>query len=278
MTYGKRNILIVVGLVFTVLVIAGFPLATLLSGRSGWVDHPLSRLPSHSWWLSYGISPPTRGQYIWYAAALLALVLLVFAACLILRSIYRRTASEEVFFFLLFLFTYPFELLRSWNAVLSLNGSSVFVTVVCARIIYFGRFFGWTSLFISSLYAIRIRYRNLGILLLVALLLSLTLASALPLDSSDMLADYLYRLGDEAAVLFVLLICQLFSTINYFVAAFRRQNRRFTVAALAVLLTILGKVTIVFLGSPAQSMIGLFLSAAGISLFIRQMNQIHLWI
>jgi hypothetical protein len=246
--------------------------------RSGWEDHPVSRLTSHHWWLTYDtVSPDTR-QYVWYASALLLLSLFLFAASAILRSIYRRTAAADVFFFLIFLFSFGFELLRPWIALLSMKGGSALLTTVSARFVYFGRFFGWTALLISSLYAIDIRYRNTGILLLASVLLSLTLASSMPLDSAAMLADYLFRLGDEAAILFIVMVCQLASVANYFAAAYRRQNRRFTVAALAVLLTVLGKVTIAFLGSPGQTIVGFVMCVGGVLLFIRQMNQIYLWV
>ena len=278
MTYGKRSTLLAIGLAFLILCAASFPVSVVILHRTGWEGHPISRLTSHHWWLSYDTVSPDGRQYVWYASALLLLALFVFVACIILRSIYRRTAAADVFFFLIFLVTIGFELLRPWIALLSMRGGSVLLAAVSARFVYFGRFFGWTALLISSLYAIDIQYRNLGMLLLASLLLSLTLASSMPLDSAAMLADYLFRLGDEPAILFIVLVCQLAAVANYFAAAYRRQNRRFTGAALAVLLTVLGRLTVSFLGSPGQTIAGFVLCVAGILLFIRQMNQIYLWV
>ena len=278
MTYRFRNNILIMGMVFTVLCAAGFPLSLFLLYQADWQNHPVSELPSHSWWLSYNTPSPSYTQYLWYSAGIFLFIIFSFTAALMLRSVYRRTASAEVFFFIIFLFTIPFEALRSWNALLSIKGAAVIVTVLITRFIYFGRFFGWISLFLSSLFAIDIRYRKFGILLLVGLLISLTLTSAIPLDSSLFLSDFLYRLGDEAAVWLVILAAQLFSTINFIVASFKRQNRRFTLAALAVLLAIIGKECITFVSSPVQIVAGLVLGIAGILLFIRQMNQVYLWV
>jgi len=41
---------------------------------------------------------------------------------------------------------------------------------------------------------------------------------------------------------------------------------------------VLGRVTMSFLGSPGQTIAGFVLCTAGILLFIRQMNEIYLWV
>jgi hypothetical protein len=277
MTINLRNSLLILGLFIAILCIFAFPVSVFLLHRADWLNHPLSQLVSHQWWLTYHTASPSSAQYLWYAAVIFANAVFVFVIGVILKAFYRRTASAEVFFFLVFLFTFPFELLKPWNAVLSIHGGSILVNLVLSRIIFFGRFFGWAALFISSLYAIDIRYHKFGILLLIALLLSLTLASSMPVDTSTLLADFLFRLGDETAILFITLISQLLAVTNYFVAAYRRQNRRFILAAVAILLVIVGNHGVTFFGSPVQLMLGFFAGAAGTLLFLRQMNEIYLW-
>ena len=93
------------GMIFTVLCAAGFPLSLFLLHQADWQNHPVSELPSHSWWLSYNTPSPSYAQYLWYSAGIFLFIIFSFTAGLMLRSVYRRTASAEVFFFIIFLFT-----------------------------------------------------------------------------------------------------------------------------------------------------------------------------
>jgi hypothetical protein len=129
----------------------------------------------------------------------------------------------------------------------------------------------------ASLCAVEVRYQRFGLLLLAAMLLALMLAYSIPLDSSILLANFLLKLGDEPAVLFAVMAMVLFSLINFFLAAYRRKNRRYLLVALAVAVVLGARDFYLFTASPVRIIVGMVLVPVGVLFFVRQVDRIYQW-
>ena len=127
MPYGQRNTILVSGLIFTGIILLVYLLSIVLllvetGGRLGDLSRLRPGATLQPWWLQNLGSPRAGIPYYWKSAGVLALVLTTFIAGLVLRRLYQRTASAEIFFFLFFLFTLSLESLWTWNVLVLARG------------------------------------------------------------------------------------------------------------------------------------------------------------
>ncbi len=267
------------GLSFTALQLAGLLAAAVAVYFRGWHLSlgTTPTAPSHFWWLRYGAGQPGSTGLLWDLVGLFILLLICFIAGIVFRGLYNRTASAEVFFMIFFLCSFALEATRVWNGLLLLEGLPTTFSVIGTRVIYFGRIFGLICLLFASLYAIEIRFQRLGVLLLSSIFLSLAFAYVLPVDSSVVLSNYLYRLGDERSTSFFVLVLQIAACLNFVIAGLKRQHWAFPLAALAVLLMLIGRELLLFQITPFSLAAGELALVAGLWLFSMQMRRVYLW-
>lgn len=281
MPYGQRNTILIAGLVFMGMlllayVVSAFLLFTLTDGRLGELTHLRPEVTPHPWWLEYFETPASEALYLWKTAGLFVLLVVCFVAGLVLRRLYQRTASAEIFFFLFFLYSLSFEATWSWNAILIHLGSPVLLNVILSKVTYFGRLFGLLALLTSSLYAIEISQQKFSLLLLSAFLVSLAFIYVLPVDASYLTANFLYDFGDRTSVWLVVVVLEVAVALNFFVAAHRRERGEFVYAGVAMIVIAAGK-ELTHLGGPLQISCGTLLLAAGIWMFGSRIYRVYLW-
>jgi glucan phosphoethanolaminetransferase (alkaline phosphatase superfamily) len=108
------------------------------------------------------------------------------------------------------------------------------------------------------------------------ILLSLILAYSLPMDSSVLLTNLLYRLGDEQGIFFMTLAFSLFVLLNFLIASLKRQNR-FLIIMIAVFIVLLGREMLFYVVNPYMIITGFLLITTGTVVFSRQIDKIYLW-
>jgi hypothetical protein len=275
MARGLRSAVQTSGIIVASFLLASLTLSVVLLYTNG--DTEMPNAPLHKWWLIYGEDPLPLAHQIWNIGGLFYLLLFSLGAAFLLRRLYQRTASAEAFFFFFFLLSTFFEAFRFWNLFTVLRQAPVFFNILLSRITHWGRFFGYSSLLMASLCAVEVRYQRFGLLLLAAMLLALMLAYSIPLDSSILLANFLLKLGDEPAVLFAVMAMVLFSLINFFLAAYRRKNRRYLLVALAVAVVLGARDFYLFTASPVRIIVGMILVPVGVLFFVRQVDRIYQW-
>ena len=281
MPYGQRNAILISGLLFAgALLLAYIASAVLLFSITGGELQQLSKLrpelTSDPWWLEDLESPSSNALYLWKTVGLFVLLAAAFVAALVLRRLYQRTASAEIFFFLFFLFSLSFESIWSWNAILIHLGSPVLLNVVLSKVTYFGRFFGLLALLTSSLYAIEISQQKFSLLLFTAFLVSLAFIYVLPVDASYLTANFLYGLGDRTSMWLIMGVLEAAVAVNFFIAAHRRERSEFVYAGAAAVVIAVGK-ELTNLGGPAQILAGVVLLGVGVWLFSSRVYRVYLW-
>jgi len=192
------------------------------------------------------------------------------------RTLYRRTDSAELLFLMLFCLSLCFEVWRLGNLVFQAFGLSQYLSVVVTRLVLFSRFFGLLCLLVASLYAVEMNYTQYSILIGGMVVLSLTLAGVLPLDTSLYETSFIYKLGDRRGLSFVRLILAVLTLINFLAAARLRHSRRFAVAAAAVLMVFSGKELLQYGAAPLPLLLGTTLMIVGFVVFVRQIVVFYL--
>jgi hypothetical protein len=282
MPYSYRNSILTAGLLVSIFFIICFAFSIIVlwkltSGDFSLVYSSLEEQPAHSWWLHYRESSANSALFFWHIGGLTGLFLVCILTTIVLKRIFRRTASAEIFFFVFFLYSLSFEAIWTWNAVLTIRGSPVFIGVLLTKITHFGRLFGLMSLVISSLNALEISRQKFSILLAGSFLISLVLIDILPMDSSVLLSNFHYRPGDERGLWIITLALEAVAIVNYLVAAYRRERRELALIALGILLILVGRELLLFWSGPLHISIGLALTSVGIWFFTKQINRIYLW-
>jgi len=282
MPYGYRNTILVFGLALTSIILIGYLITFILILCTDWVEFEqiFTRVQDQNQstrWPVYLGATSLGGQHLWYLAGLFLLILICVISCTVLKRLWERTASAEIFFFLFFLYSISFEAIWLWSAIAIVKEAPVFLGIMLSKIILFGRFFGLISLLFSSLYAIEMSYQKFPILMLTPILISLALAYTLPVDSSVLMRNFLYKMGDAKSHWIVTIVLEIVTILNYLIAAYRRGKRAFVWIAVGVFLILLGREFLIFTLEPLPTAISIILAIAGIWIFSKQINRVYLW-
>jgi hypothetical protein len=274
MPYGYRNNILTAGIVLMSVMLIAYFVTLILIVFTGWAgfEQIFHKIEDQA-------SAETRSSWyhLWYSGGLFLLILICFFSCTVLKRLYQRTASAEIFFFMFFLFSISFEVIWLWSGVAIVTGAPVFLGILLSKILLFGRFFGLISLLFSSLYAIEMSYQKFPILMLSPVLISLALTYTLPIDSSALTNNFLYKLGDIKSHWIVTIVLEIVTILNFLIAAYKREKPSFAWIALGVLLILLGREMLIFMHSPLPIAISILLAIIGIWLFSRQIYRIYLW-
>lgn len=275
MLVGFRKNILIGGLLFSLLLIIILISAIYFLFASGFNFNDFSLLKSNTWWFTYEF---LSSQYIhiWAFLSIFLILVFILISGIMLRILFKKTASPELFFYTIFLFSFSFESFRILNIFFYFYQTPLYFCIFNSRLVYFGRIFGILSIFCSSLYAVEIKYQKFNILISVSILLALILAYSLPMDSTILLTNFLYRLGDEVGIFFLNYAFVFFIILNFLIAAIKRQKRFFYIV-LAVFIVLSGRELLFFIANPAMIIINLFLIAGGTILFSRQIDKIYLW-
>lgn len=205
-----------------------------------------------------------------------AVILFSFFANTSLWNLFRKTVSPEIFFTMIFIFSLSLEVLRMGMVLAQAWALPVYLSIALTRGVYLGRFLALLCLLAASLYGIGMKYSNYSTLLAGLLLLSVTMASIIPVDSTTLRFNFLHKLGDEQGYILVNIITGFLVLLNYTVARITRRSNRFFLVAAAALLLFIGKELVYFGISPVAIGSGLLILVLGTVLFSRQIGVFYL--
>ncbi|MBI9103284.1 MAG: hypothetical protein JEY99_12780 [Spirochaetales bacterium] len=205
--------------------------------------------------------------------------LLVFAlisATVLLHS-FRKTSAPEVFFILVFLLLLSTESLRLGLIYIQKAGLPFETGRTLSRVIYFGRFMGTTSIFISGLFACGIRNQRIEMLMGIGALISLSLATTIPLDNRTSEFSMIYTNSLNSQFFVVFMIIKVLSVWNYIYAGIVNNNRNYYFIGIGILMITAGLELVLNFQAVPFTGIGLLLMISGITLFGTQIHKIYLW-
>ena len=277
MIYRNKNIifsLILIVLIF--LIIASTALFVLMLVLDWEEFFAIPRI-SHIWWFMYEDYTPVYTDYIWNTGILLSSLILLLISFLILKNIHNRTGLPEILFFIFFIMTISFECLRPFLLLTNIFNLPVYVSILISRIIYFLRFFGLFLLLFTSLYILEIKYHKYGVLLIITALLSITFAYVLPIDSSVLLTNHLYKIGNEISFSFTSIAIQIVCLINLIIAYLRKKQKRIIYLTIAVFLVILGRELLIFNILNILNFAGFVFLFCGLIILFKNIGKVYLW-
>jgi hypothetical protein len=260
------------------LLLSALLLALLIAGIVGYVIFHVS---------SHNPSVLLEGMRIMpnkpYNLTLLNTVIAVFfllislVAGYILKSYFRKSISEEIFFFILFVLFLSFEAVRVVHIPLILHNEPTYYGALVTRIILFGRIFSTLSLFFSGLFAAGLTYQKYGIFIGLAILIGFTFSGTVAIDTTRLDSHLMYHVGNQREVVGVLLGLKGISALNYFLGGYIKSNRDYLYMGLSVVILIAGLELIFRVYSFTAAITGFILITLGIVVFSNRIHSAYMW-
>ena len=273
-----QNKIIIAGLIFSIVNLLLFVIGSYLIWTYGFNPQDITFYTSYPWWFRLGDITVSRNLLFNVLGSILCLLLFSLFGNAGLRRLFRKTTSPEIFFIITFIICLSLENLRTGIIIIHVLSLSVYLSTALSQGIIFGRIFALLCLLVSSLYAVGMKYSSYSTLLGGLLLLSVTLANIIPIDSTMLQVNFLCKLGDERGYMFLHFILGLLMLLNYSVACLSRRSKRFLPMGAAALMLFVGKDLLYFGVSPLPSGLGMLLLICGTILFSRQIGVFYLWI
>ncbi|MEW6548713.1 MAG: hypothetical protein AB1407_04555 [Spirochaetota bacterium] len=194
----------------------------------------------------------------------------------ILRS-FRQTVSAEIFFFAFWLCCASFEALRPLHLLLALGGSADGVLAVIDKAYTGVKFFGYSSLFISGLYASGMRNEKHLSIVAVCAAISVALATSLPVNTGIWDRTLLFKVGYSNLINGFAFSIIIITITNYIIATRVRGDRSFYYVALGLAASTAGTFLLSKDISPLASLAALVALGLGSWLYINKLHSYYLW-
>lgn len=268
MTLSMRNAILLIGLALNLLLLAGVVL-----GLGRIAPDEILNPPDFQALLRWTLSAQ-EGRM----AALVGIGFYTLFSVLFLYGRFRKTASPEIFFFMLYLLSLAAEGMSILPMVMRSLQAPIYTDILIVKIIQMARLFGVFSIFCAGLFANGMQYQKLSIAFGIALLTAFTFASLLPVPDPG----YNLQNGNEmhqiSDLMLVVGILKILSVINFIVAWIRNSIRDYLWLGVASAAVLLGSEGLL---EPETAWIRLPAIIAllfGVRLFSRRTHEIYLWI
>lgn len=222
----------------------------------------------------FGLRVPSHILSLMDVAALCGFA--VIGQAFVLRS-FKQTVSAEVFFFAFWMCCASFEALRPLRLVLALGGSADGVLAVVDKFYTGVKFFGFSCLFISGLFASGMRNEKQLSIVAVCAAISIALASRLPVNSGIWDRTLLFKVGYGNLINGFSFSIIIITIMNYLISTRVRGDRSFYYIALGIAASTAGTFLLSKDISPLASLLALLALGGGSWLFIKKLHSFYLW-
>ena len=197
------------------------------------------------------------------------LALLSTTTCVVIFLSFRNTASSEIFFFFIFIFSFIFDIFKLADT--GLYG------MPASRIVYYGLFMGALSVFCAGLFTTGLEYQRMGIAAIVVFLLPAALVLVLPVDISSVVAGGTFEIGRFHEVSIALLVLYLMAVLNFIIAGLKNESREYLIIAAGLFVAGCGRALVYYFKSPIVIGIGFVILVSGTITFALRIHRLYLW-
>lgn len=200
-----------------------------------------------------------------------------FTAGLILKNLFRKIASPEIFFFSLAVLSLSLTSVRSLLLIEGFPDYPVYLSETITRAVYFGKIITVLCLFTSGLFSTGISFQKQESFLLLIVLISFVLSVAIPIDIFKTDIILLRGNGSEYGINIIFILLQIFAILNFAVGSIKNNNYDYLFLSLGVGMFALGN-ELLFALIPGWISIGaILLLISGTILFGYKTHKIYQW-
>ncbi len=203
---------------------------------------------------------------------ILSLIFLIF-----IYNMFKQTHAVEIPFFIAFILAIGFESLRL--LFLSYNSYNTIIENISliSRVIYFFRLSAIFSIFVSSIFAIKVLSRQTSYVLMTVFFVAFLLTNSMPVNNSDISKLFLSSSNNSYAYQYVLIFASFLSGVNYFIAYTLKNSRVYLKACISICVLIIAYWILLYANSFIALGVGLVLFILGAIFFVLGIHSYHLW-
>jgi len=227
-----------------------------------------------NWWFLYSSS----GNFNWELSlglvmGLSLLSLLVNAG---LNIFFRKTSSQEMFYFRMFLLTLSLYSVRSLHFYIQINHFGLYYHVLITRVLYFLRLMGTGCLFLSGIAIYEKKFQRMSTIFLAVLMASSIIAIIIPINQEFYLGSLINPLTDELTFFMFFLVLQFLILLNYLLYVYYRSSWA-NIGMFSGILLILLCGDFFFYMNTTGMIVALIFLPLGSYLFGRKIFYLYLW-
>jgi len=211
-------------------------------------------------------------------AALAAAVFYALCASMLTFFLFEKTQSPEILFFGLFAVSFAFEALR---LLIPLQRMYAFPTVLLqagSRFLFFGRFFGVVSLFVSAVYAAGIDAQKQGKVVIAMLIAILIVVLRIPLSGQSWDTSLTILSGYSSMFRFTEIALVAITVLSFLAASYIKETKEYLFVSLGAFLVSLGRALLAGADTWVIPALGLSMLIAGTWLITQRLRRVYLWL
>lgn len=191
---------------------------------------------------------------------------------------FEKTQSPEIIFFVLFVLSFVFEILRLMVPLRALYDFPMVLLVIGARILIFGRFFGVLSLFASSVYAAGLNFQKQGTIIFGIVIITLIISLGVPVDGASWDTSFTMISGYSSVFRLAEIGILSMAVLSFLVGAYTRDAGEYLYITLGALLVSLGRSFLLSADSWAAPLPGMIMLILGTWFITQRLHQVYLWL
>ena len=212
-----------------------------------------------------------------FALAILCELIFCTTTIVVLYFSFRKTASAEIFLFILFLVSMSFDSLKTLHIVFEVADVPPYYGTIVTRVILFGRFFGVLCIFGCGLFSTGMHYERLEIVLASGVLLATALSATLPIDMTHLETNFIMPTAYSREIAFVTLVLYLLALGHFILAAVQSGNKNYLLICGGMGLTIIGREMLFYRSDGLSLIVAFVLLITGSTLFSERTHEMYLW-
>lgn len=231
-------------------------------------------IQSQKWWF---ILKPGSGDTM--MISILSLFLLVIAGLLgnwLLHLSFRKSSSQEMFYFRIFLLCLSLSGLRVLHYFIELKHFGMYYHLILTRISYFLRLLGLGSLFLSGIAIFEKKFQRMSMIFLSVLAITFIMSMIIPVNQDFILGSLLNRLMDEVTLFMFILVLQVMVFMNFVMYFYQRRSKD-NFSLLIGILMILVSLDLSYFLTVTGIIMTVTLLPLGIYLYSRKIFNLYLW-
>ena len=197
-------------------------------------------------------------------------------SCIIIFFSFRNTASSEIFFFYIFIFSFVFDVFRFSSLLIPTYSILTVFPMAATRLVYYGRFLGALSLFSAGLFTTGLEYQRMSITSIIILVLPAALVLVLPVDVTTPVPGGTWQLSRFHDITIALSLFHLIAVLNFIIAGLKNESREYLIIAVSLFIAVCGReLTYYFTGW--LPLAGFIMMVGGSLSFGLRIHRLYLW-
>ena len=272
MTIAERNKVRITGIVFmslASLISLSAVLALFLKGNLGTYSEAEAALLSKFAIMSYNKTAVCLGiaAFPFFSAGLLIYIYISF----------KKTHAIEISFFVIYLFSAGLESLRLIFPIYNTSNMVSENIAYISRLIYVARLTGVMSLFMSSIFAVKVMTRQISYIIFFTFFVAFSLVFSMPVNNFYSDRYFFSGAGYYYPYTSVSMITALLACITYFFAYISKKAKEYLIAAAALLFSTAGYWMLIYTQSYPLLAAGSIVFVTATVFFVKNIHSYHIW-